>query len=63
MNSDFDTKDKEAFTHQALKDLYALLSTLQNQDQLGLFPAQPDIQLVEISMPKNLAPDLEDWVR
>ncbi|MBV8887243.1 MAG: hypothetical protein JO235_25055 [Chroococcidiopsidaceae cyanobacterium CP_BM_RX_35] len=60
MNSDSDLQSSAAMIHQSLEEVHTLLSALEAQTKLGLFPAQIETESVEIAVPAEQSLVLED---
>lgn len=48
--------------YQSLEELHTLISALEEQTRLGLFPAQPAIGTVEIVTPEDSSSGSEDSI-
>lgn len=48
--------------YQSLAELHTLLSALEEQTKLGLFPAQPQPETVEVITSEDSSPATEDGI-
>lgn len=60
MNNDSDLQSNAVMIHQSLEEIHNLLSALEAQTKLGLFPAQIEMETVEMSISTEQSLVLED---
>lgn len=62
MNKDSSLHSSTAMIYQSLAELHTLLSALEEQTKLGLFPAQPQPETVEVITSEDSSPATEDGI-
>jgi translation initiation factor IF-2 len=60
MTSNSEPPDNVEVIYQLLEEVHTWISGLEQQLQSGLFPAQPEVETVEILLPENRSPFSEN---